>query len=93
MVNQLRKMIKLIKHFDYGSLAVIGITLILFMLALVTKGFTRDVLLEAAIFLISVKLVIMAYKRVDATDILHKKLDDIYKAIKRIESHQMDRKE
>ena len=31
-------------------------------MALVTKGFTHDLLLEVGIFLISVKLIMMAYK-------------------------------
>jgi hypothetical protein len=32
------------------------------VLALFVKGFTHDLLLEAGVFLISVKLIIMAYK-------------------------------
>jgi len=50
------------KHFDAGSLIVIIITFILFALALFTKGFTHDLLLEAGVFLVSVKLIIMAYR-------------------------------
>lgn len=50
------------KHFDVASLIVIIVTFILFILALFTKGFTHDLLLEAGIFLISVKLILMAYK-------------------------------
>lgn len=49
------------KHFDTGSMFVIIITFVLFMLALFTKGFTQDLLLEAGIFLVSVKLIMMAY--------------------------------
>ena len=65
------------KHFDLGSLIIIGVTFILFVSALFTKGFTHDILLEAAVFLVSVKLIIMAYKNIDATDSLHQKLDEI----------------
>lgn len=50
------------KHFDGGSLIIIAITLILFILALFIKGLTRDLLLEAGVFLVSVKLILMAYK-------------------------------
>lgn len=50
------------KHFDAGSLTVILITFVLFILALFTKGFTHDLLLEAGVFLVSVKLIIMAYR-------------------------------
>ena len=50
------------EHFEPGTLIVIVITFVLFVLALLTKGFTHDLLLEAGIFLVSVKLILMAYK-------------------------------
>ncbi len=50
------------KHFDAGSLVIIAITLVLFVVALFVKGFTHDLLLEAGVFLVSVKLILMAYK-------------------------------
>jgi hypothetical protein len=50
------------KHFDIGSLAVIATTLVLFVLALFFTGFTHALLLEAGVFLVSVKLIAMAYK-------------------------------
>jgi hypothetical protein len=49
-------------HFDTGSLLTIFITLVLFVVALFTKGFTHDLLLEAGVFLVSIKLILMAYK-------------------------------
>lgn len=52
----------MIKNYDLGSILVIAITFILFFLALFTKGFTHDLLLEAGVFLVSVKLIIMAYR-------------------------------
>lgn len=84
-------MLEIRKHFDSGSLVVIAVTLILFVSAVFTKGFTHDILLEAAVFLVSVKLVIMSYKNIDAIDSLHKKLDEIYKKVNVIESHQSQR--
>jgi len=39
-----------------------GLTLALFIAALFATGFTHDLLLEAGVFLVSVKLVLMAYK-------------------------------
>jgi len=48
------------RHLDRGSKIVIVITLVLFVPALFTKAFTHDLLLEAAVFLVSVKLIIMA---------------------------------
>jgi len=81
-------MIEFKRHFDTGSLVVIVVTFVLFVSALLTTGFTHDILLEAAVFLVSVKLIIMAYKNIDATDSLHQKLDKIYKKVNAIESHQ-----
>jgi hypothetical protein len=50
------------KHFDMGSLIVIVITFCLFVMALFFTGFTHALLLEAGVFLVSVKLILMAYK-------------------------------
>ena len=72
-------MLEIKKHFDLGSLVVITVTFLLFVSAVFTKGFTHDLLLETAIFLVSVKLIIMAYKNIDATESLHHKLDKIDK--------------
>jgi hypothetical protein len=50
------------RHYDFWSVLVITITLMLFAVALVLKGFTHDILLETGVFLISVKLILMSYK-------------------------------
>ena len=50
------------KHLDLGSIVVILITLVLFIAALFYKGFTHDLLLEAGVFLVSVKVIMMAYQ-------------------------------
>ena len=50
------------EYFDPGSILIIIITFVLFVVALFVKGFTKDLLLEAGVFLVSVKLIIMAYK-------------------------------
>ena len=71
------------KHFDLGSLAVIVITLVLFVLALFTKGFTHDLLLEAGVFLVSVKLILMAYKNSVTSKVLLNELQEIKKALKK----------
>jgi len=47
---------------DPWSLLVIILTLGIFILAPFLKGFTHELLLEAAVFLVSVKLIIMASK-------------------------------
>jgi hypothetical protein len=53
---------KMKEHFDLASLIVIVITFVSFVIALFTKGLTHDLLLEVAVFLVSVKLILMAYR-------------------------------
>ena len=73
------------KHFDLGALIVIIITFVLFAVALFTKGFTHDLLLEAGVFLVSVKLILMAYKNTTRTRRVDLKLDEILDRLKRFE--------
>lgn len=70
------------KHFDTGSLIIILITLILFVVALFQKGFTHELLLEAGVFLVSVKLIIMSYKNSISSDKLHEELAEIRELLK-----------
>lgn len=65
------------KHFDTGSIVVIAITFILFALALFFTGFTHDLLLEAGVFLVSVKLIIMNYKASVSSERIHNELEEI----------------
>ena len=50
------------KHFDFWSIVVIVLTLILFVVALFITGLKHDLLLETGVFLISVKLILMGHK-------------------------------
>ncbi len=50
------------KRLDVPSLVVILLTFVLFVAALVVKGIGHDLLLEAGVFLVSVKLIMMAYR-------------------------------
>jgi predicted neutral ceramidase superfamily lipid hydrolase len=65
------------QHFDAASLFVIFVTLVLFIAALYFTGFTHDLLLEAGVFLVSVKLILMSYKNKVASDSLQKELGEI----------------
>jgi len=62
---------------DRGSAVVIVVTLALFGIALGTKGFTHDVLLEAGVFLVSVKLIVLGYKNAAVSESLHRELEEI----------------
>ena len=70
------------KHFDAGSLVVIVITFVLFVLALFFTGLTHDILLEAGVFLVSVKLIMMAYKTSVASNNIQNELNDIKELLK-----------
>ena len=65
------------RYFDAGSLLVIFLTFVLFMAALYFTGFTHDLLLEAGVFLVSVKLVLMSYKNTVTSNKLHTELVEI----------------
>lgn len=62
------------RHFDAGSIIVIAITLVLFVAALFFKGLTHDLLLEAGVFLVSVKLIIMSYKSGESSASIQREL-------------------
>ena len=71
------------KHFDTASLVVIGITLVLFVLALFTKGLSHDLFLESAVFLVSVKLILMAYRNSTSNEAILKELHEIKNIIEK----------
>lgn len=65
------------KHFDTSSLVVIIITFVLFVLALFFTGFTHALLLEVGVFLVSVKLIMMAYTTSVRTEQIKAELREI----------------
>ena len=74
------------KNIDNGSLVVMAVTFALFALALFVKGITHDLLLEAGVFLISVKIIMMAYKLSITADQTKARLDELVETMRRIES-------
>ena len=78
------------KYLDIGSLVVIIITLILFVVALFTKGLTHEILLEAGIFLVSVKLIIMAYKHNRDMKCFGKQLEEMKSLLKDVYPSRFD---
>lgn len=72
------------KHFGVGSIIVIVITFVFFFFALFVKGFTHDLLIEVAVFLVSVKLILMTYSNSLMARRLEEKLDDIEEKIDRL---------
>jgi hypothetical protein len=74
------------KRLDAGSLVVMAVTLLLFVAAVFVKGMTHELLLEAGVFLVSVKLIIMAYKNSVSAEMNREELREI-KAILRQPRH------
>ena len=72
-------------HLDAATLGTLLITLVLFGIALFVKGFGHDLLLEAAVFLVSIKLVQMTYKLGVQTESLVSRLDALKTGVDRIE--------
>jgi hypothetical protein len=65
------------KYFDPGIIIVILITVLLFTVALFLKGFTNALLLEAGVLLVSIKLIMMAYRNSINYSDLKKELKEI----------------
>src|SRR5438477_12584156 len=74
------------KHLDRGTLVTLAVTLVLFVVALFTHGFSHDILLEAAVFLVSVKLVIMSYKASASISALDAHLATLAASLARVET-------
>ena len=72
------------RHMDRGSFMVALITLVLFVAALFTKGLTHDLFLEAGVFLVSVKIIMMACRNSVAVGALDQKLDRLFDEVARI---------
>jgi len=76
------------KHFDTASIIVIVITFVLFTMALFFTGLTHDLLLEAGVFLVSVKLIIMAYKASVSSKNIQRELEEIKDLLKYIKENR-----
>jgi hypothetical protein len=68
---------------DPWAIIIIVLTCGLFSLALFLKGLTHDLLLEAGVFLVSVKLILMAKKNTDTEKRLEHHLTQIKELLTR----------
>lgn len=62
---------------DPWSAVVIALTLILFIASIFVNGLTHELLLEAGVFLVSVKLILMAHKNSLSAKLVGQRLDEI----------------
>jgi cobalamin biosynthesis protein CobD/CbiB len=76
------------KSSDPWSIVIIVLTIALFILALFVKGFTKGLLVECAVLMVSIKLILMAKKTAEVEQNLEERLDRIEKLL----SKESDRK-
>ncbi len=69
------------KYLPFADTSVIVITIVLFVIALFTKGFTHDLLLEVGVLLVSIKIILMNYKNISANKSILKELKDIKESL------------
>ena len=73
------------RYLDVSSWVIIAITFLMFVAALFLKGLSHDLLLEGGVFLVSLKLIMMAYKNSIAATKLDERLDGLEHKLGRIE--------
>jgi hypothetical protein len=73
------------QHLDWPTRLVIILTLVLFAVALGVKGLGHDVLLEGGVLLVSIKLILLAYKNSVANTRLLQELAMVHEAVHRLE--------
>lgn len=74
-----------VNHFDFWSLVVIVLTMVLFVTALFIKGFTHELFLEAGVFLVSVKLILFSYNNSVSARSVDERLEQLQNLLQRIE--------
>ena len=79
------------KSSDTWASITIVLSFGLFAMALFVKGFTHDLLLEAGIFLVSVKLILMAKKNREAEERLECRLAQIEELLRQLYAQQLGR--
>ncbi len=74
------------KRLDIASMGTILVTVILFVVALFEKGLTHDMLLEAGVFLVSVKLILSSAKTDLLATRIEARLDELQDLVESLKS-------
>ena len=74
------------RSLDPWSAAVIILTLVLFLVSIFVKGFTHELPLEVGVFLVSLKLILMAQKNSLSAKMTALQLDRLSRALEGIEA-------
>jgi predicted tellurium resistance membrane protein TerC len=77
------------KIFDLGNTLVIALTFILFAIALFATGFTKDLLLETGVFLVSIKIIMMNRANSNSNKEIIKKLNEINEKLQDGKSNEL----
>jgi hypothetical protein len=65
-------------------MVVIAMTFVLFAIAIFEKGWTHDLLLEAGVFLVSVKLILMSAKMTRSAEQTQQRLDALQAVVEQL---------
>ena len=76
------------KNFDLANAITIALTFILFAIALFATGFTKDLLLEAGVLLVSIKIILMGSANRDSNKEIIKKLNEINEKLQNDKSNE-----
>jgi hypothetical protein len=76
------------KYLSLADLLVITITFMLFMIALFIKGLTHDILLEAGVLLVSIKIIMMSYKNISSVNTILKELNEIKETLSELKTNK-----
>jgi ABC-type transport system involved in cytochrome bd biosynthesis fused ATPase/permease subunit len=76
------------KNLDLANTIAIALTFILFAIALFTTGFTKELLLEAGVLLISVKIIAMGAANKNSNKEILKKLKEINEKLQDSKSNE-----
>lgn len=71
---------------DVGSSTTIAITVVLFVISVFVGGFAHELLLEVAVFLVSVKLILMSARSALAQRSIEARLEAIRATLARVEA-------
>jgi hypothetical protein len=69
------------KHLSTTDFTIILVTIILFVVALFVKGFSKELLLEIGILLVSIKLILMNHKNAVANQRILEELNQVQKQL------------
>jgi hypothetical protein len=78
---------RMIKSVSIWSKVVVAATFILFVAALFTKGFTHDLFLEGAVFLVSVKLIILSNENRRLSQEIYQQVSELHACMCRPDSN------